>query len=529
MNSIFSFQTFNFFNIISFAVIIGIFFTGCMSNTISKKKFKQEVFAKKNTPNKIQQISPKPNVILILTDDLGWKDLSCYGSKLNITPNIDNLARNGILFTDAYASSPVCSPSRASLLTGKSPARLHLTHIIQSGISNNLYWESPKITPYLPLGERTIASELKKNGYTTAIIGKWHIGGYGNVPEKTGNPEKYGFDFNIAGSYQGQTPDYFYPYKLKWNDGRIFTLPNAPPGKPGDYLDDRLTDEAVKFIEKHKNEPFFLYLSYFLPHTSTGDRLQAKKELIEKNRKRLGKNTVDKIVVYAAMVEQIDINIGRILHSLKKSGIEENTIIIFTSDNGGNGHKTTNLPLRGAKGNLYEGGVRVPLIVYWKEKFQKGRIESTPVIGYDLFPTILEIAGLPPVSDDIDGVSLLPLLPGTGKINRNAIYWHFPHFKPGPAASAIRKGKYKLLEIYDRKNPRLELYNLESDIGEKNNLVEKNKEIAESLYKQLKQWKKDVGAQNPIPLRQKGKSVELIKHGNKSVWYLTNKKMEDKK
>ncbi|HOJ31829.1 MAG TPA: sulfatase-like hydrolase/transferase, partial [bacterium] len=316
MNSICGLQGF-YLIVVAFFAMITVCFTGCsrglMSKTVEKERTVME-----NKNDRGKWISDRPNVILILTDDLGWSDLSCYGSKFNLTPNLDNLALQGIRFTDAYASSPVCSPSRASLLTGKSPARLHFTHIIQAGISHNSFWKSPEFTNYLPIGESTIASELKKVGYVTGIIGKWHIGGYGEAPEETGDPEKYGFDFNIAGSFQGQPPDYFYPYQLKWHDGRIFNLPRAPSGKTGDYLDDRLTDEAVQFIRKNKDTHFFLFLSYFLPHTSTGDRLQAKQEIVEKHKKRLGKDTVDNTVMYAAMIEHLDVNIGRIMKCLKE-------------------------------------------------------------------------------------------------------------------------------------------------------------------------------------------------------------------
>jgi len=257
----------------------------------------------------------------------------------------------------------------------------------------------------------------------------------------------------------------------------------------------------VEFIKRNKNTHFFLFLSYFLPHTSTGDRLQAKQELIEKHKKRLGKETVDNTVIYAAMIEHLDVNIGRIMKCLKEYEIEENTIIIFTSDNGGYTGKTTNLPLRAGKGSLYEGGIRVPLIVYWKEKIKPERIETTPVIGYDIFPTILEITGKSPKIEGIDGKSLLPLLLGNGKLKRNAIYWHFPHFEASIGASAIRKGDYKLLEIFDEKVPRLELYNLKDDISETRDISKEKKNITENLYQELKKWKKMVGAQEPIPLK----------------------------
>lgn len=445
----------------------------------------------------------RPNIVLIMADDLAWSDLGCYGSRFNLTPNIDRLAAEGVRFTSAYAASPVCSPSRAAVMTGKNPARLHFTHIIESGISSNEYWRSPILRNYLPLNETTIAKALKKNGYVTAHIGKWHIGGYGDAPEGTGDPERYGFDVNVAGSSRGQTPDYFYPYITSFQDGRIiFTLPKAPEGKPGDYLDDRLTDEAIKFIKQNKNGPFFLYMSHFLPHTSVGDRLQARKELIDKHRQRLGKDVSDIKVVYAAMVEHLDVNVGRLMKALKEEGILDKTIVFFTSDNGGYGGKTTNLPLRGAKSQVYEGGIRVPFIVYWQGKIKPGSINLTPVIGYDIFPTTMDVVGVDIGSlSDIDGTSLVPLLTGSGNLSRNALYWYFPHFQPGnPAASAIRKGDYKLIEFFDSRTPRLELYNLKNDLGEKNNLIKQAPELAENMHRELKKWKTDIGAQELTPL-----------------------------
>ncbi len=448
----------------------------------------------------------RPNIVLIMTDDLAWSDTGCYGSRFNQTPNIDRLAGQGVRFTTAYAASPVCTPSRAAVMTGKNPARLHLTDIIQSGISSNQYWQSPGLRNYLPFNETTIAGALKKEGYVTGHIGKWHLGGHGDAPEGTGDPERYGFDVNVAGSFQGQTPDYFYPYINRWHDGRIFTLPKAPEGKDGDYLGDRLTDEAVRFIKQNRDRNFFLYMSCFLPHTSTGDRLQARKELIDKHRQRLGKDASNITVVYAAMIEHLDTNIGRLMKALEEEGLAGSTLVIFTSDNGGHSGKTTNLPLRGAKAQVYEGGIRVPFIVWWQGKTEPGSINPTPVIGYDIFPTIMDAAGVDIRSfADMDGTSLLPLLTGSGEITRNTLYWYFPHFRPGsPAAGVIRKGDYKLIEFFDGRTPRLEFYDIKKDTGEKNNLIQQEQELAERMHRELKEWKDNVGAQKLTPLTPEG-------------------------
>lgn len=460
------------------------------------------VFAEDSHKKEKRKAHAWPNVVLINTDDLAWSDPSCYGSTYNLTPNIDALAERGVRFTDAYSASPVCSPSRAALLTGNNPVRLHFTDIIQAGESRNSNWRSPQIRPYLPLNQITIADVLKEQGYETAHIGKWHIGGFGDAPEGTDDPQNYGFDINVAGSWQGQPPDYFHPYSLEWQDGRVFTLPGAPEGVEGDYLPARLTDKAVDFIRQDRSVPFFLHMAFFLPHTSTGDRLQAREELIEKHRERLGHDAPPVKVAYAAMMEHLDVKVGRLIDALEQEGLIDNTLIIFTSDNGGHGGKTTNLPLRGAKGQVYEGGIRVPLIMQWRGVIEPGRLVNEPVITHDIFPTLAEIAGAgvaPPYP--VDGVSLVPLWNTSGRLERKALYWHFPHYRRGSAAaSVVRMGHYKLIEFFDAQEPHLELYNLSDDIGEQTDLAEQKPARTRKMHEQLIQWRKDMGAQGPLAL-----------------------------
>jgi len=296
---------------------------------------------------------PRPNIILILADDLGWRDLGCFGSTFYETPHLDALARQGMKFTNAYASAAVCSPTRASLLTGKYPARLHLTHIIQAARARRGKLQDPDWVPYLRLEEVTIAKALKSAGYVPGIIGKWHLGGHpgrsGAGADEEGDPKRYGFDVNVGGSDMGQPPDYFFPYS-RTISGRTIRLANLNGGKQGEYLTDRLTDEAEKFIVQHKDRPFFLFLSHFAPHTAMGDRLQAKEELIARFKKKVDPRDPQNDPIYAAMVASLDESVGRILKKLDDLRLAEKTLVIFTSDNGGYQRKTSNLPLRGAKG-----------------------------------------------------------------------------------------------------------------------------------------------------------------------------------
>lgn len=425
----------------------------------------------------------KPNVVLILIDDLGWSDLGCYGNKAYKTPNLDRLALLGMRFTKAYAAAPVCSPTRASILTGKYPARLRLTEWIPGLKPRPIdRLVSPSYLDYLPLTETTIAEQLKQAGYVTASIGKWHLG------DGQYRPERQGFDINVAGNRRGSTPGYFCP----------LDLPNVTACSPGEYLTDYLTRRAEEFIEAHKSKPFFLYLPHFAVHTP----LQAKQDLVAKYQSKGSKDSPLN-PVYAAMIESMDESVGRIMRKVEESGIAHRTVILFTADNGGllfegrnNKPVTTNAPLRSGKGHLYEGGIREPLIVRWPGIVEAGTLCEVPVISTDFYPTILEIAGIPN-RQALDGVSLVPLLRKTGSLTRGALYWHYPHYSPqgGKPSSAIQSEHYKLIEFYE--DGALELYNLRTDIGEQINLAAKMRGKTRELHRRLKEWRQAVGARLP--------------------------------
>lgn len=455
----------------------------------------------------------QPNFVVILIDDLGWRDLACYGSTLYDTPHLDRLAQQGMKFTCGYAACCVCSPTRAALLTGKYPATLHVTNIIQAAAAPGTKLRVPDWTHYLPLEEVTIAEALKPAGYVSAHIGKWHLGGYENYSatgdRREGDPCAQGFDVNIAGSEQGQPPDYFFPYKrtvlLPAASGtgkveREFDIPKLPGGQPGEFLTERLTTEAEKFIRENRQRPFFLYFPQFTVHTAIGARLQAKPETIAKYEQRLKAqpDQPQRNAVYAAMVESMDDSVGRILRTLDELNIADRTIVIFTSDNGAYQGTTSVALLRGWKGTAYEGGHRVPLIIKWPGGIKPGRTSDVPAVSVDLFPTILEIAGVPQeATRQIDGESLVPLLRQTGALTRTATYWHYPHYgyatKP---YGAIRQGDLKLIEYFE--NHALELYDLRNDLSETRNLAETQPDQARKLHQQLIAWRQKVGAQMPV-------------------------------
>jgi arylsulfatase A len=434
----------------------------------------------------VAQNRPPLNFIFILVDDWGWADLGCYGSKSYDTPNIDRLAAQGMRFTDAYAACPVCSPTRASVLTGKYPARLHLT----DWIPGRKQWPTAKLLvpafrQELPLEEVTLAEALKPAGYVSASIGKWHLGGDGF------SPKEQGFDRNVGGTARGSPATYFGP----------FDLPGLAGGPPGEYLTDRLTLEAEKFIEQNRDRPFFLYLPEFAVHRP----LEGKKELVAKYEAKLKSSEGQNHPVYAAMVESVDEAVGRLVGKLDALGIAGRTVVILTSDNGGLRFEgkdsrpvTSNLPLRAGKGHVYEGGIREPLIVRWPGVVKPGSVCHDQIISIDYFPTILDMAGVK-ILRPVDGVSLLPLLTQKGALQREAIYWHYPHYsnQGGPPAGAVRKGDYKLIEFYE--DGRLELFNLKDDIGERRNLVRADPKKAAELHALLKRWRESVGAVMPAP------------------------------
>jgi arylsulfatase A len=434
------------------------------------------------------RLAARPNIILLLADDLGWSDLGCYGNKLHETPSLDLLAQQGVRFTDAYAACPVCSPTRASILTGKYPARLHLT----DWIPGRPQWPSarlltPQFEQHLPLAETTVAEALKPLGYRTASIGKWHLGGDGF------HPENQGFDVNVGGNERGSPKSYFGP----------FDLPNLTGGTKDDYLTEKLTEAAQNFIlENASSGPFFLYLPQYTVHLP----LQARQQAIEEYRRKIGDKPFPN-AVYAAMVESFDRPVGLIRALLEQLEIAGQTILIVTSDNGGLRYEgksqspvTDNSPLRAGKGHLYEGGIREPLIVYWPGVTKVGHVIRRPVSSVDLMPTIVEMAGgKAPGTDVIDGQSLTELLRKDREPKRDALYWHYPHYsnQGGVPAGAVRQGDWKLIEFYE--DGRLELFRLRDDIGERVNLVEKEYGRAKKMRELLAKWRQSAGAVMPQP------------------------------
>lgn len=429
-----------------------------------------------------------PNFVFILVDDLGWRDVGYNvgygysGSTYYETPNINRLAREGMRFTDAYAACPVCSPTRASIMAGKYPARMHLTDWIHGHVDPDAKLLIPDWTHYMPTEEITVAEALKPAGYATGHIGKWHLG-----DDPIYWPDNQGFDINIGGWKLGYPQGgYFSPYEN----------PTLPDGPVGEYLTDREGAEAEYFIEQNKDRPFFLYMAHYAVHTP----LEAKQDIIDKYEAKPPSPEHDN-ATYAAMIQSVDEAVGRILDKLQQLEIADNTVIIFMSDNGGLLGLTDNTPLRGGKSQAYEGGIREPMIIKWSGVIQASSVCSEPVISTDFYPTILEMAGLPlKPQQHCDGVSLLPLLKQTGTLNREAIYWHYPHYhinNPYGPFGAIRKGAWKLIEYFENMN--VELYNLNDDIGEQINAVSTNPAKAMELLGLLHAWRTSVDAQMPTP------------------------------
>ncbi|KPJ63534.1 MAG: sulfatase [Planctomycetes bacterium DG_23] len=450
----------------------------------------------------------RPNIIFILIDDLGWKDLSSYGSQFYETPNLDRLAAEGMRFTDAYASCPVCSPTRASILTGKYPATVGVTQFI-GGKGQGKLLAMPYLH-YLPLEEKSLARALKEGGYQTWHIGKWHLG---NAPYY---PEHHGFDINIGGCFWGAPKyGYFSPWQME-------TLEDGPEGE---YLTDRLTDEAIRLIKTTGGRPFFLNMCYYSVHIP----IQAKEPYIEKYRakakemgldrvktfqegehfpcehkkeKRVIRRLVQSDPTYAAMVEILDENIGRLLKAVEEMGEAENTIVIFTSDNGGlataEGSPTSNAPLSEGKGWMYEGGVREPLIIKRPGVTQPGSISEVAVTSPDFYPTILEMASLPLLPEQhTDGTSFVGLLKGEDHLDREAIYWHYPHYsnQGGTPGSSIRVGDSKLIEFFE--DGKIELYHLREDTSEERDLAQKDRRRASEMQKMLAHWRQQAHAKIP--------------------------------
>ncbi len=429
----------------------------------------------------------KPNVVLIVLDDYGWKDSGCYGSTYYKTPNVDRLAKQGVRFTDFYAACPVCSPTRASILTGKYPQRYGVTDWLPGRADSPAQrLKRPELPNGLPLEAVTLAETLKAAGYTTGHIGKWHLGG-----EKM-SPTEQGFDVNIAGDHTGTPLSYFAPFKNKTR-----TMPGLETAPAGEYLTDRLAAEAEKFIAANKDKPFFLYLPHYGVHTP----LKAKAEIIAKYKQ--GNPGTQGNPVYAAMIESADDAVGRVLKALDDAKLSENTIVIFTSDNGGlattegaGTPSTINAPLRDGKGHLYEGGVRIPFIVRGPG-VGKPAVTSTVACSIDIAPTVLDLCGAKS-DEQYDGVSLKGVL-NAEPLDRAAIYWHYPHYanqgsRPG---GAIRAGDWKLVEFYE--SNRRELFNIKADISESQNKAAEKPEIVKDLAGKLAAWRSKVGAKMPLP------------------------------
>jgi arylsulfatase A-like enzyme len=456
--------------------------------------------------NSIKAQSEKMNIIFILVDDLGWMDTGVYGSEYYETPNIDNLAKMGMRFTNAYSANPFCSPSRAAILTGRYPSRYDFTtaagHLkannnMVSGLGEKSEpWQkvlTPRIRTYMPLEEQTIAEVIKEEGYTTIHLGKWHLG------SKDYLPEKQGFDYNIGGYTNGWPNSYFSPYLNE----------KITDGVDGEHLTDRLTNEAINFIKNHKNKPFYMNLWYFSVHNP----LQAKMELVEKYKQKIDPRGRQGFPVMGAMIETLDQNIGRLMTALEKMKMMDNTILVFTSDNGGveyesyNGKTPTdNHPLRDGKGNVHEGGIRVPCIVRWPGQTQAGSVSNQVISGIDFFPTLLDMVGVDKsaVKNNIDGLSLAQVLKSDKQLQRKGVYIDFPHYAVYPASypsTVLINDQWKLIRFYGEAphgGDFYELYKINEDIEENFNVAAYYPGVVKDLDAQLSKHIKEVGHHEPI-------------------------------
>lgn len=450
----------------------------------------------------------RPNIVLILVDDLGWADLGCYGSTFYETPNLDRLAAQGVRFTDAYAASPVCSPTRASLMSGKYPAHVGVTQYI-GGHSVGALCDVP-YRHELPISEYSVARALRDRGYRTWHVGKWHLG------RRATWPDRHGFDVNIAGCDWGHPPTYVSPYGC----------PTLSDGPDGEYLTDRLTDEAIALLEQPDSRPFFLNLWHYAVHTP----IESPRRLVDKYRRKARQLGLDQIQAiksgermptwhqrhqrvqrrvvqsdphYAAMIENLDQNVGRLLEALDQTGQADNTVLIFTSDNGGlstaETSPTCNAPLAEGKGWMYDGGVRVPLIVRWPGVTRPGGVSSDVITTPDFYPTLLSIAGeTTDRHQAIDGTDFSPALCGR-QLEDRPVYWHYPHYPNQGAtpAAAVRQGRWKLIRFFT--DDHLELYDLETDVAEEHDLRADQPVIVEAMARRLERWLLDVNAQIPVP------------------------------
>ncbi|MEZ5106377.1 MAG: sulfatase [Draconibacterium sp.] len=447
-----------------------LFFITMLVNTV----FVSQVLANQN--------SSKPNVVIVVIDDMGWEQLGCYGSSFYKSPNIDKLAESGVRFTNAYASAPVCSPTRAALMTGKYPARLHLTDFIPGSDPQDKTLLTPEWQKFLPLEEVTIAEILKAEGYKTAIFGKWHLSkekyGSGSL---SNNPDKQGFDETFI--------------TLKPSKGAPLGAWQEP--EIDGHSTDTIMNRSIEFIQQNRNNPFLLVTSFNAIH----DPLMEKASSIEKYAKDADSKLPVNNPVLGAMIERVDNAMGRLISSLEKDKLMENTLLIVFSDNGGLVKSASQSPLREGKGWVYEGGIRVPMMISWKGKINAGRESEQPVATIDILPTVLDLLHVQNKMSTVDGVSLSPVLLNDSPLNRKALFWNYPHYHNGPPSAVIRKGDYKLIELYDKsltnQPDAFELYDLKNDLGETRNLAAQYPDVVNELKKELSDWKKEVGAQIP--------------------------------
>ncbi len=447
----------------------------------------------------------RPNFLIFLVDDLGWTDLGCYGSDFYETPNIDRLASDGVRFTHGYAACTVCSPTRAALLTGLYPGRTNVTDWIPGQNRVGAKLKPPDWTMRLEHRHTTLAEALAVEGYRTAHVGKWHL-----MPRLEPEvmmdftPDRHGFERNVAGNEWGAPGSYFHPYER--SDRRVYPLPEG--GADGDYLTDRLTDEALRVLEDFRDEPFLLYFPYYTVHTP----IQAKPDDLARFQDRTDPARRHRNPAYAGMLAALDRSVGRVRAKLDQLGIADETVIVFTGDNGGldregpdgrMGNPTENDPLRAGKGSAYEGGVRTPTIYFWPGVTAPGTVSDEPVITVDVYPTVLEIAGAggsPAHNELVDGLSLAGILSDPqASLDRETLFWHYPHYHAGGSTphSAIRDGDWRLVHFYE--DGRSELYDLSEDIGEARDLAGEMPDKAAELLGKLDEWRAAVGAQEPLP------------------------------
>lgn len=442
----------------------------------------------------------RPNFLFVLVDDLGWSDLGIYGSDLHRTPRIDSFAESAMRFTNAYSASPVCSPTRASILTGRHPARLQMTVWREAARRppTDRRLLPPVARDSLPHEEVTVAEALQQEGYLTAHVGKWHLG----TAEYYAQTQ--GFSYDIGGSLWGAPQTFFFPYAGSRPFSGLRYVPHLADGHQGEYLTDRLTDEAIRILRREKEQPFFLHMAYHTVHTP----IEGKPDDVRSAAARIRAGLRHRNPQYAAMVEALDRNVGRLLDTLEDLGVADETVVFLTSDNGGyigryDGLQVTdNSPLRSGKGSLYEGGIRVPLLIRWPGVTEPGSISPSPVSSIDYYRTILAMADVEGDREhnrSVDGIDLGPLLrDASTTTDRAALYFHYPHYYATTTpVSAVRVDDWKLLRYYE--GPRVELYSLKEDLGEQRDLAAERPGLAAALARRLEHWLESAGAQHPSP------------------------------